>query len=96
MDSLHDVLLVRPENVPWEIVLWIQIKRYDYGRRIALNEAGPLKSLPLLGSVRRFAVEVIYNDSTWDRTHSLGDPVEAHRIANKMSLIRSLPVRVVP
>ena len=94
MDDFCEVCLTSLQDVAWQRVAAVQVKRYDVSRRMELTGPGPLKTL--LGIVQRFAVELIHKDDTWDRVHWLESPVEAHRLANDLAAKHGLTVGVAP
>ena len=85
--------VVEPGAIAWNRVEFIEVEAVDAGRRLELNEPGPIASIPLPGIDRRYSVNVVHRDDTWDRVLWTGDPVTAFRTAHELGEQHRVEVR---
>lgn len=61
--------VITPTAEQWRHAAYLQLKPYDADRAMEIKAATSPVLIPLLGTVRFYAVEVVWNDDTWDRLY---------------------------
>jgi hypothetical protein len=89
--------IVTPTPEQWRRAAYLQLKPYDADRAMEIEADASPVSIPLLGSVRFYSVEVVWKDDTWDRLYFGKDLHEAKTIIQSVAARHDLKIhRLAP
>ena len=91
-DDWHDIEILTPSDSEWAQADYLQLKPYDSGRKMQIEAGSSRVLLPLLGTVRQYAVELIMKDGTWHFLHIGPDLTTAKHMIQTLSAAHDLPI----
>jgi hypothetical protein len=93
LDKGHDLEVIVPTEAQWKEAAYLQLKPYDASRAMQIegDDHRPFR-FPLLGTIRHYSVELVFEDDTWEFLHFGTELDEAKRIIQRLAAQHDLPI----
>ena len=85
--------IIGPADIRGELADYLLLKPYDTPRSMQLPAGRKNVHIPLLGTVRHYAIELVWKDETWDFLHLGTDLAEAKARVQALSVQHDVPIR---
>ena len=89
----HDIEILIPNADDWQDAAYLQLKPYDSDRAMEIASGPAPVRIPLLGSVRNYAAEMVMQNDTWHFLHIGTDLTAAKHMIQALSAQHDVPIR---
>jgi hypothetical protein len=87
-----EIEIVVPTDDQWEQAAYLQLKPYDTSRAMLVEGDHSPFTIPLLGTIRHYAVELVFSDDTWEFLHFGTDLPEAKALIQALAARHDRPI----
>ncbi|WP_284945332.1 hypothetical protein [Acidisoma cladoniae] len=92
-DGGGEIEIITPTAVQWKRAAYLQLRPCDTRRAMQLPAGRGYVRIPLLGTVRYYAIELVWKDDTWDFLHFGTDLPAAKAMVHAFSAQRDVQIR---
>jgi len=92
LDGGGPLEVIVPTADQWEDAAYLHLKPYDTERKMQIEGDHRPFLIPLLGTIRHYSVEVVFNDGTWGFLYFGTDLGEAKKLIHRLAAQHDLPI----
>lgn len=90
-----ELVIIVPTADQWQRGAYLQLKPYDTSGAMQIEGDHRPFTIPLLGTIWRYAVELVFNDDTWEFLHFGTDLAEAKTLIQGLSARHDVPITLL-